>query len=61
MDDVDALIAQVADENALELATLLPQVSARVKQSKSEEEEEEDFDDLELPSVPATKPRSMLV
>lgn len=55
-DEVDALIALVADENALELGALLPQVSARVKQKEPEEEE----DELDLPSVPIKKPNTSL-
>lgn len=55
-DEVDSLIALVADENALELATLLPQVSARVVRQQVQVEEEDDEDDLELPSVPVKKP-----
>lgn len=46
----------VADENALELEALLPQVSARVHQEKPEEEE----DELDLPSVPIKKPNASL-
>jgi len=36
-DDVDALIAEVAEQNSLELETLLPTVAARAKEKKIHE------------------------
>lgn len=58
-DEVDELIAQVAEENTLELASLLPAVSARVKQSQPEKEADDiDLDELEMLSAPKTQLRS---